>query len=176
MVLTPPPLFRVRWKLKTAELPKNCNTIIANFLLADYYVITSSVLQVRIPKFKFVRVLYCVRSVFQRFWTLLLDISALCDLNSFFYSLCLNHAAECQPKRIVGPKMAVFRPLHRGKNVAKRCWNISRLNIYVLCLSSYSEIQQKSKDNSGPRRRGGGVLGGESMGSVQAGYCTRTFS
>ena len=48
--------------------------------------------------------------------------------------------------------------------------------IYVLCLSSFSEIQQNVKDNSGPRRRGGGVLGGESMGSEQAGYCTRTFS
>ena len=49
--------------------------------------------------------------------------------------------------------------------------------IYVLCLSSFSEIQQNvRKDNSGHRRRGGGVLGGESMGSEQAGYCTRTFS
>ena len=46
----------------------------------------------------------------------------------------------------------------------------------MLCLYSFSEIQQNVKDNSGPRRRGGGVLGGESMGSEQAWYCTRTFS
>ena len=72
--------------------------------------------------------------------------------------------------------MAVFRPFHRGKKVAKRCWNIFYIRIYMLCLSSFSEIQQNVKDNSGPRRRGRGVLGGASMGSEQAGYCTRTFS
>ena len=67
-----------------------------------------------------------------------------------------------------------YSPLSQGKESGEKV--LEYIYIRVLCLSSFSEIQQNVKDNSGPRRRGGGVLGGESMGSEQAGYCTRTFS
>ena len=108
--------------------------------------ITSSVSQVRMPKF--VRVLYGVRSASQQFSTLLLNCSALCELNSLFYSLCLNHAAECPPKRTVGPKMAVFRPFHRGKKVAKMCWNIS---MYMCCVfHHFQKFSETSKTIQGP--------------------------
>ena len=140
---TPPPYLRaleIENRRTAPELQQHNNELFS----LQMYVITSSVSQVRIPKF--VRVLYGVRSVSQRFSTLLLNCSALCELNSFFYSLCLNHASECPPKQTVGPKMAVFRPFHRGKKVPKRCWNIS-IYICVLCLSSFSEIQQNVKHN-----------------------------
>ena len=72
------------------------------------------------------------------------------------------------------PKNGRISPLSQGKESGEKV--LEYIYIRVLCLSSFSEIQQNVKDNSGPRRRGGGVLGGESMGSEQAGYCTRTFS
>ena len=72
------------------------------------------------------------------------------------------------------PKNGRISPLSQGKEGGEKV--LEYIYIRVLCLSSFSEIQQNVKDNSGPRRRGGGVLGGESMGSEQAGYCTRTFS
>ena len=73
------------------------------------------------------------------------------------------------------PKNGRISPLSQGKESGEKV--LEYIYIYiVLCLSSFSEIQPNVKDNSGPRRRGGDVLGGESMGSEQAGYCTRTFS
>ena len=141
--LHPPPYLRaleIENRRTAPELQQHNNELFS----LQMYVITSSVSQVRIPKF--VRVLYGVRSVSQRFSTLLLNCSALCELNSFFYSLCLNHASECPPKQTVGPKMAVFRPFHRGKKAAKRCWNIS-IYIYVLCLSCLLYTSPSPRDS-----------------------------
>ena len=85
---------------------------------------------------------------------------------------CLRMPAKTNSR----PKNGRISPLSQGKESGEKV--LEYIYIYiVLCLSSFSEIQQNvRKDNSGHRRRGGGVLGGESMGSEQAGYCTRTFS
>ena len=141
MVLTPPPPYlralEIENRRTAPELQQHNNELFS----LQMYVITSSVSQVRIPKF--VRVLYGVRSVSQRFSTLLLNCSALCELNSFFYSLCLNHASECPPKQTVGPKMAVFRPFHRGKKVAKRCWNIYICVVFVFIFRNSAKRQRQ---------------------------------
>ena len=67
-------------------------------------------------------------------------------------------------------KWPYFAPL-TGERKWRKCVGIY---LYMCCVCLH--FQNYVKDNSGPRRRGEGVLGGESMGTEQAGYCTRTFS